>query len=87
MPSSRQEGTCGTRETPVAAWIMDHRGSVLTADEQAANDTMMNCVSCTPLRTLEIRRQLQLPITDMAIILNMHDLVTLRSGDRKRVIL
>ncbi|WP_034271400.1 PDR/VanB family oxidoreductase [Haloechinothrix halophila] len=42
---SCQEGTCGTCETPVLDGIPDHRDSVLTADEQAANDTMMICVS------------------------------------------
>ncbi|HVV14480.1 PDR/VanB family oxidoreductase [Amycolatopsis sp.] len=43
--SSCQEGTCGTCETPVLDGIPDHRDSVLTAEEQAANDTMMICVS------------------------------------------
>lgn len=43
--SSCQEGTCGTCETPVLDGVPDHRDSVLTADEQAANDTMMICVS------------------------------------------
>ncbi|HEU0103132.1 MAG TPA: PDR/VanB family oxidoreductase [Mycobacteriales bacterium] len=43
--SSCQEGTCGTCETPVLAGEVDHRDSLLTADEQAANDTMMICVS------------------------------------------
>lgn len=43
--SSCQEGTCGTCETPVLGGEVDHRDSLLTADEQAANDTMMICVS------------------------------------------
>ncbi|HEX3781214.1 MAG TPA: PDR/VanB family oxidoreductase [Pseudonocardiaceae bacterium] len=43
--SSCQEGTCGTCETAVLAGIPDHRDSVLTGEEQAANDTMMICVS------------------------------------------
>ena len=43
--SSCQEGTCGTCETPVLEGAVDHRDSVLTDDEQAANDTMMICVS------------------------------------------
>jgi ferredoxin-NADP reductase len=43
--SSCQEGTCGTCETTVLSGIPDHRDSVLTDDEQAANDTMMICVS------------------------------------------
>jgi len=43
--SSCQEGTCGTCETGVLAGVPDHRDSVLTAEEQAAADTMMICVS------------------------------------------
>ena len=43
--SSCQEGTCGTCETTVLSGIPNHRDSVLTDDEQAANDTMMICVS------------------------------------------
>ncbi|WP_214368752.1 PDR/VanB family oxidoreductase [Pseudonocardia sp. H11422] len=43
--SSCQEGTCGTCETPVLAGTPDHRDSLLTDEEQAANDTMMICVS------------------------------------------
>jgi ferredoxin-NADP reductase len=43
--SSCQEGTCGTCETAVLEGIPDHRDSVLTKAEQAANDTMMICVS------------------------------------------
>ncbi len=43
--SSCQEGTCGTCETGVLDGVPDHRDSVLTDDEQAANDTMMICVS------------------------------------------
>ena len=43
--SSCQEGTCGTCETPVLAGEVDHRDSLLTPEEQAANDTMMICVS------------------------------------------
>ena len=38
--SSCQEGTCGTCETAVLAGEVDHRDSLLTPDEQAANDTM-----------------------------------------------
>ncbi|AGF71100.1 2Fe-2S iron-sulfur cluster-binding protein [Corynebacterium halotolerans] len=38
-------GTCGTCETAVLGGSVDHRDSILTADEQAANDTMMICVS------------------------------------------
>ncbi|WP_328611548.1 PDR/VanB family oxidoreductase [Amycolatopsis sp. NBC_00345] len=43
--SSCRQGTCGTCETPVLEGVPDHRDSVLTADEQAAGDTMMICVS------------------------------------------
>lgn len=43
--SSCQEGTCGTCETTVLAGEVDHRDSVLTDEEQKANDTMFICVS------------------------------------------
>lgn len=43
--SSCQQGTCGTCETAVLGGIVDHRDSVLTSEEQSANDTMMICVS------------------------------------------
>ena len=43
--SSCQEGTCGTCETPVLEGEVDHRDSLLTPEEQAANDTMFICVS------------------------------------------
>lgn len=43
--SSCEEGTCGTCETPVLDGLVDHRDSLLTADEQAAGDRMMICVS------------------------------------------
>ncbi len=39
------EGTCGTCEQTVLEGEVDHRDSVLDADEQAANDCMMVCVS------------------------------------------
>lgn len=39
------EGICGTCETGVLEGEVDHRDSVLDADEQAANDCMMVCVS------------------------------------------
>jgi ferredoxin-NADP reductase len=42
---SCQEGTCGTCETPVLEGIPDHRDSLLSPEEQAANETMMICVS------------------------------------------
>lgn len=43
--SSCEAGTCGTCETAVIAGEVDHRDSLLTPEEQAANDTMMICVS------------------------------------------
>jgi ferredoxin-NADP reductase len=43
--SSCQEGTCGTCETGVLAGEPEHRDSLLTNEERAANDTMMICVS------------------------------------------
>lgn len=43
--SSCQEGTCGSCETAVLAGIVDHRDSLLTQDEQDANNTMFICVS------------------------------------------
>jgi ferredoxin-NADP reductase len=43
--SSCREGTCGTCETGVLAGVVDHRDSLLTPAERAANDTMFVCVS------------------------------------------
>ena len=43
--SSCQEGTCGTCEQMVLEGEVDHRDSVLDAEEKAANDCMMVCVS------------------------------------------
>lgn len=42
---SCHEGTCGTCETVIIEGEVEHRDSVLNADEQAANETMMICVS------------------------------------------
>lgn len=42
---SCREGTCGTCEVAVLGGRPEHRDSVLTEDEQAANDAMMICVS------------------------------------------
>ncbi|WP_378147180.1 PDR/VanB family oxidoreductase [Cnuibacter sp. UC19_7] len=42
---SCREGTCGTCETPVVEGEVDHRDSVLTPEEQDANEVMMICVS------------------------------------------
>ncbi|NJP98612.1 oxidoreductase [Nonomuraea sp. FMUSA5-5] len=43
--SSCREGTCGTCETGVLAGAVDHRDSLLSAEERAANDVMFICVS------------------------------------------
>lgn len=39
------EGTCGTCETDIVEGEAEHRDSVLSAEEQEANETMMICVS------------------------------------------
>jgi vanillate O-demethylase ferredoxin subunit len=44
-PSSCQQGVCGTCETRVLSGIPDHRDSVLTRGERAANRVMMICCS------------------------------------------
>ncbi|WP_068270058.1 PDR/VanB family oxidoreductase [Aldersonia kunmingensis] len=53
---SCREGTCGTCEVTVLSGAPDHRDSVLTEDEQAANDAMMICVSrsCGPRLVLDL---------------------------------
>ncbi|WP_067466696.1 PDR/VanB family oxidoreductase [Nocardia amamiensis] len=43
--TSCREGTCGSCEAAVLAGDIEHRDTVLTADEQARGDTMMLCVS------------------------------------------
>ena len=43
-PNSCREGICGTCETKVIEGIPDHRDSLLSDDERAANSTMMICV-------------------------------------------
>jgi len=45
VPHACQEGTCGSCETGVVSGIPDHRDSVLSAEEQASNETMMVCCS------------------------------------------
>ncbi|TAM84955.1 MAG: oxidoreductase [Jatrophihabitans sp.] len=45
LPSSCEEGICGTCETAVLEGSVDHRDSILSDAERAANDTMMICVS------------------------------------------
>lgn len=39
------EGTCSSCETDILEGVPDHRDSVLTDEERAANETMMVCVS------------------------------------------
>lgn len=50
------EGYCGSCETTVLAGIPDHRDTVLTDDEKAANESMMICVgrSRTPRLVLQL---------------------------------
>jgi ferredoxin-NADP reductase len=45
VPSSCEEGVCGSCETPVLEGIPDHRDSILSPTERAANKVMMVCVS------------------------------------------
>ncbi len=56
VPSSCQQGVCGVCETRVLSGEPDHRDLVLTAQERAANKTMMICCSGskTPALTLDI---------------------------------
>ncbi|WP_215453056.1 PDR/VanB family oxidoreductase [Streptomyces sp. ATCC 21386] len=43
--SSCEEGICGSCETAVLEGEVEHRDSLLTEEERAANDTMLICVS------------------------------------------
>jgi ferredoxin-NADP reductase len=45
VPRSCEQGICGTCETRVVSGEVDHRDSILSASERAANTTMMTCVS------------------------------------------
>jgi tetrachlorobenzoquinone reductase len=45
VPSSCEQGICGTCETRIISGEVDHRDSILSDDERAANQTMMICVS------------------------------------------
>lgn len=45
IPRSCEQGVCGTCEARVLEGTVDHRDSILSAAEQAANETMMTCVS------------------------------------------
>lgn len=45
VPSSCEDGYCGTCETPVIEGVPLHRDTVLTASEQESGEMMMICVS------------------------------------------
>jgi ferredoxin-NADP reductase len=45
VPRSCEQGICGTCEVRVIDGEVDHRDSILSAAERAANQTMMTCVS------------------------------------------
>ncbi|NKY64673.1 PDR/VanB family oxidoreductase [Gordonia rubripertincta] len=45
IPTSCEEGICGTCETAVLGGLPEHRDSLLTDEERVLNDTMMPCVS------------------------------------------
>lgn len=45
VETSCEEGICGTCETRVLSGTPDHRDSLLSAEERAAGETMMVCVS------------------------------------------
>jgi ferredoxin-NADP reductase len=54
--NSCREGTCGACETPVLGGVIDHRDSLLSEEEKAAQDTMLVCVSraCGPKLVLDL---------------------------------
>lgn len=52
VPNSCREGICGTCETSVLEGVPDHRDSLLSDSERAANDTMMICVGRSLSRRL-----------------------------------
>jgi ferredoxin len=45
VPSSCQQGICGTCETRVLAGTPEHRDSLLSSQERKSNTTMMICCS------------------------------------------
>ena len=49
------DGVCGACETPVISGTVDHRDSVLSAEQRAANDRMMICVSRAACSRLVLR--------------------------------
>lgn len=56
LPSSCEQGICGTCETRVLDGVPDHRDSLLTEVERASNSCMMPCVSRarSPTLTLDV---------------------------------
>jgi ferredoxin-NADP reductase len=64
VPSSCQEGTCATCETPVLEGEVEHRDSVLTQEERASGRTMMLCVSRarSPRLVLDLLSASQQPV-------------------------
>lgn len=51
LPTACREGMCGTCETRVIEGTLDHRDSLLTAEERSCGKTMLPCVSrCTSVR-------------------------------------
>lgn len=54
VPSSCREGTCATCETSVVEGAVDHRDSILSADERESGKTMMICVSRARSGTLTL---------------------------------
>ncbi|HKY21358.1 MAG TPA: PDR/VanB family oxidoreductase [Vicinamibacterales bacterium] len=54
IPTSCREGLCGTCQVGVVAGLPDHRDSVLSDDERAANQSMMICVSRSRTPVLEL---------------------------------
>lgn len=56
VPSSCEEGVCGSCETAVLAGVPDHRDAILSDEERAAGDTMMICVgrALTPHLVLDL---------------------------------
>lgn len=56
IPTSCEQGICGTCLTPVLAGVPDHRDMVLTPEEQARNDQFAPCCSRakTPVLVLDL---------------------------------
>lgn len=55
IPTSCEEGFCGTCETEVASGIPDHRDEYLTDAERVTNRTMMVCVGRSKTSVLTLR--------------------------------